>query len=153
LQPAVTAYGLAGLLQPHLDFARAYCTYECVRCTEVCPTGAIAPLGVEAKKRVQVGRVRFVEDLCVVVTDRTDCGACAEHCPARAVRMVPWEDALTLPEIDADSCVGCGACEHACPVRPVRAILVDGSATHGVAAPPREEAPLAPLPAGGGFPF
>jgi ferredoxin len=122
-----------------------------VRCTEVCPTGTLVRLAPGEKQTLQLGRVRFLETLCVVVTDWTECGACAEHCPTRAVRMVPWEGALTLPELDPEVCVGCGACEHACPVDPVRAIQVDGHALHARAEPPRETA--APLLAPSEFPF
>jgi ferredoxin len=151
LQPAFLQFGLAGLLQPRLDYAAAYCDYECVRCGEVCPTGAIRALSAAAKKRVQVGRVRFVEDLCIVVTEWTACGACAEHCPTGAVHMVPYEGDLTLPKLDNDVCVGCGACEHACPVVPIRAIVVDGEPVHLTAAPPRETRP--PVHAPEDFPF
>ncbi len=151
LRPTLWEYGVEGLLRPRLDFRSAYCDYECVRCTEVCPTGALQRLVPEAKKSLQLGRVRFLETLCVVVTDWTECGACAEHCPTRAVRMVPWEAGLTLPELDPEVCVGCGACEHACPVEPVRAIRVDGHRQHGRAEPPRvtEAPPVAPAD----FPF
>lgn len=151
LRPALLEYGWVGLLRPRLDYRAAYCDYECVRCTEVCPTGTLARLTPAEKKSVQLGRVRFLESLCVVVTDWTECGACAEHCPTRAVRMVPWEAGLTLPELDPEVCVGCGACEHVCPVAPVRAIQVDGHTLHARAEPPRET--LAPLAAPADFPF
>ena len=143
IQPALLAYGAKGLLQPHLDFGVGFCTHACVRCGEVCPTGAIRRLGAEPKKRVQMGQVQFIEDNCVVVTDRTACGACAEHCPTRAVFMVPYapEPRLTVPELDPEVCVGCGACEHACPVWPHKAIYVDGVAEQVLAQPPRETAP------------
>ncbi len=161
IQPALSAYGAKGLLQPHLDFGVGFCTHTCVRCGEVCPTGAIRRLGVEAKKRLRMGQVHFIEENCVVVTDRTACGACAEHCPTRAVYMVPYaeEPRLTVPELDPEVCVGCGACEFACPVWPHKAIYVDGEADQGLAQPPRERIPEgapAPLtvPAGGAdFPF
>jgi ferredoxin len=160
IQPALLAYGVAGLGQPSLDFSLAYCAYECVRCGEVCPTGAIAALAPAAKRRVRIGQVHFIESNCVVVTDRSACGACAEHCPTRAVRMVPYAQdlALTLPELDPEVCVGCGACEYACPVRPHKAIYVDGERVQGLAEAPRQRQPTpsGPVPGAGtgaDFPF
>ncbi len=167
IQPALLAYGPAGLFQPTLDFQLSFCNYDCVRCAAVCPTGAIAALSVDQKHRVQLGQVEFIEDNCVVVTDLTACGACAEHCPTKAVRMVAYppptrapglpEPAtnLTIPELDQAICVGCGACEYACPTRPHRAIYVRGEPVHGVAeAPPAEPLPQLPAaPSGEAFPF
>lgn len=61
LQPSFTEYGLRGFLQPYMDFHSNFCNYECTRCREVCPTGAIMPLVAEAKKRVQTGVAVFVK--------------------------------------------------------------------------------------------
>lgn len=133
LQPALLTYGARGFLNPHLAFELAYCTFECTRCGEVCPTHAIRPLSRETKKTTRIGTVRFIEQNCVVVAEKTDCGACAEHCPTRAVSMVPYQDGLTIPELQPAWCIGCGACEYACPVRPYRAIYVDGESEHQVA--------------------
>jgi formate hydrogenlyase subunit 6/NADH:ubiquinone oxidoreductase subunit I len=120
-----------------MSYATAYCTYECTRCGLVCPTDAIRPLSTEDKKLSRIGTVHFVEDNCIVVTERTACGACAEHCPTQAVHMISYEGDLTLPELETAVCVGCGACEHVCPVRPHRAIYVDGEPLHKLAEVPR----------------
>lgn len=129
LQPSVLQYGLAGLLQPTMAFDASFCNFECTRCTEVCPSGAIARLSVEDKKFSQSGRVVFIRENCVVYTEETDCGACTEHCPTKAVTMIPYKNSR-IPQVNADYCIGCGACEHACPVRPYRAIYVDGNSVH-----------------------
>jgi ferredoxin len=126
LQPALLEYGLSGLLQPHMDYASGYCSYECNRCGQICPTGAIRPLDLAAKQTVQFGIAHFVRDNCIVYTDHTACGACDEYCPTKAVHMIPYRDGLTIPEVRETLCVGCGACENACPARPHRAIYVDG---------------------------
>jgi polyferredoxin len=139
LQSSTLEYGLVGFLQPHLDATTGYCNYECTKCSEVCPNGAILPLTIEEKKLTQIGIVKFIKHNCVVYTDETLCGACSEHCPTKAVKMVPYKDTLNIPEVETDICVGCGACEHACPVRPHRAIYVDGNAVHQVAKAPKEE--------------
>lgn len=135
LQPSFRAYGLAGLFQPHMDFKAGACDYECRRCLEVCPTSALQSFSLETKKRIQLGEAAFFKHLCIVHTERTACGACAEHCPTAAIKMVPWRDGLTLPVVEPDLCIGCGACEHACPTEP-RAIVVRPHSLHRTAADP-----------------
>ena len=144
LQPAFLEYGLTGMMQPRMDYHTNFCNYECTTCADVCPAGAIMPLTEEAKKTTQIGKVIFEKDNCVVKVEGTSCGACAEHCPTKAVHMVPYEGDLKIPETDQDICIGCGACEHACPTRPYRAIYVDGDFKHQVAELPKEEKLEAP---------
>lgn len=136
LQPAFREYGLQGIFQPYMDPISGYCNYDCIRCLEVCPTGAIKTLSAEEKKAVQMGRTRFIKDLCVVTKDNTACGACSEHCPTKAVNMVPYKDALKIPQVDNTICIGCGACEYACPTNP-RSIVVDGNPIHKIAEAPK----------------
>ncbi len=130
LRPSITEHGLAGFLQPYQDFTVAFCSYNCSNCSQICPTGAIQPLTVEERRAVRTGKARFFQDLCVVKTKGTSCGACNEHCPTQAVKMVPWKNNLTIPEVNPDLCVGCGGCEFICPVRPDKAIIVDGLPVH-----------------------
>lgn len=130
LRPSITQHGLAGFLQPYQDFTVAFCSYNCSNCSQICPTGAIQPVTVEERRAVRTGTAHFFQDLCVVKTKGTSCGACNEHCPTQAVHMVPWKNGLTIPEVDPDLCVGCGGCEFICPVRPDKAIVVDGLEVH-----------------------
>ena len=153
LQPSFLNYGLTGIMKPVMDYHSGYCNYDCVRCTEACPTGAILPLKKEAKQLVQMGVARFEKLNCVVYTDETNCGACAEHCPTKAVHMVPFKDDLVIPETTDDICIGCGACEHACPTTPFKAIYVDGKEIHQVAKKPKEEKLKNPLKETEEFPF
>ncbi|WP_083631234.1 4Fe-4S binding protein [Labilibacter marinus] len=141
LQPAITEYGLAGFMQPHMDYAHAgFCNFDCNRCSEICPTGAILPIPMEEKQLTQLGKAVFVKRNCVVHRDGTDCGACSEHCPTKAVVMVPYRDGLVIPEVNQDLCIGCGACEHPCPVdHPHKAIYIEGSPEHQMAEKPKEE--------------
>lgn len=129
LQPSLASYGWEGLFQPVMDYRVSFCNYDCVACSQVCPTGAILPLLVEQKKEVQLGKARFIKRECVVYTENTDCGACSEHCPTKAVNMVPYQHGLTIPEVTTSICVGCGACEYACPTDP-KAIVVDANPVH-----------------------
>jgi len=118
------------MLQPRLDNIAGFCNFECKVCGDVCPTGAILPLELEKKKLVQLGKAKFIEDNCIVKTEKTDCGACSEHCPTKAVHMIPYEGKLVIPEVREKYCIGCGACEYACPVTPYRAIYVEGNSIH-----------------------
>jgi len=130
LKPAFMEYGIGGMMIPTMSFERGFCNFDCKLCATVCPTGALRPITVEEKHRLQVGRVVFAPERCVVNTNGTSCGACSEHCPTQAVKMVAYKNGLTIPSIDAEICVGCGGCEYICPVRPHRAIYVEGNAVH-----------------------
>ncbi len=136
--PSFFDYGLEGFMQPKLDYHKSFCNFDCVRCTEVCPTGAIKKLDRETKHITQVGIARFMYESCIVTVDRTDCGACSEHCPTKAVTMVPY-NGLWLPEVEPDLCIGCGACEFACPTEPYKAIYVESSSIHALATPLGED--------------
>jgi ferredoxin len=153
LAPTFIAYGVGGMLQPHMDYSVSYCNYDCTACGTACPSGAIQAMSQEAKRLVQIGQARFLKDECVVVKNKKDCGACSEHCPTKAVKMVPYEGKLVIPELTNELCVGCGACEHACPTRPQKAIYVEANPVHLQAKKP-DVKKLEPesLPAGE-FPF
>ncbi len=135
--PSFFDYGLNGFMQPKLDYHRSFCNFDCVKCTEVCPTGAITKQTPGEKQKIQIGVARFMQESCIVTIDRTDCGACSEHCPTKAVHMVEWEG-LRLPEVTPDLCVGCGACEYACPTEPYKAIYVESNLVHLEARPIEE---------------
>lgn len=140
LRPSLLQYGLEGFLQPYMDPSSGYCNFDCTICGEVCPTGAILPLTVEQKQVTQVGVVHFIRENCVVYTDETLCGACSEHCPTKAVKMVPYKETLNIPHTEQELCIGCGACEHACPVVPYKAIYVEGQEVHQTAKKPEIKA-------------
>lgn len=120
------------LAQPELTFTHGMCEQTCNICSQICPTAAITPVSLEEKKTLKIAEVEYIKSLCVVETDSKDCGACAEHCPTKAVRMIPYKDGLMIPQIRPEICIGCGSCEHICPVRPARAIIVKpiGQQTH-----------------------
>ena len=139
LQPSFLEYGISGMMQPYMDYDTSFCNYECSRCSEVCPNGAILPLTKEQKLTTQTGVVRFEKRNCVVFIDETSCGSCSEHCPTKAVRMVPYKGLLTIPETTPEICVGCGACKYACPSTPYKAFVVDGHPVHKTAKKPEEK--------------
>ncbi len=139
LKPAFAEYGMEGIMQPTVYYEKGFCNFNCTVCGEVCPTGAILPLTKEEKRLTQMGHVVFIEENCIPHTEGTSCGACSEHCPTQAVKMVPYRDGLTIPQVDTTICVGCGGCEFICPVRPYRAIYVEGNPVHIEAKPFVEE--------------
>ena len=140
LVPSFLEYGFLGIMQPRMNFLSGHCNYDCTICMDICPSGAIVPLPAETKKLTQTGVARFIKENCVVYTDNTDCGACSEHCPTKAVDMVsypnPVNKRLKIPEVKPEYCIGCGGCEHACPTKPYKAIYVDGNPVHKIAKKP-----------------
>lgn len=136
LQPSFRHYGISGMMQPVMNYHKSFCTYNCTRCTEICPTNALHPLVQEAKKLTQIGKAIFIMDNCIVKTEKTNCGACSESCPTKAVHMIPYEGNLVIPEVTSDICIGCGHCEFACPTVPYKAIFVDGNPVHVAAKKP-----------------
>ncbi len=133
LQPSFLEYGFFGMIQPRLDNLAGFCNFECKICTDVCPTGAILPLELGEKKLVQLGKAKFVKENCIVETEKTDCGACSEHCPTKAVHMIPYQNQLLIPEVREEFCTGCGACEYACPTKPYKSIYIEGNPVHQLA--------------------
>lgn len=135
IRPAIGEYGIDGVMLPVMDYNLSFCNYECTVCSQVCPNGALIPLEKEEKIVMQIGKAHFFKGRCIVVTDGTDCGACDEHCPTKAVHMVPYKDSLRIPQVDQSLCIGCGGCEYICPARP-RAIIVSGNLEHEIAKKP-----------------
>lgn len=165
LKASTIQWGLAGFMQPYMDFSSGFCQPECTNCTDTCPTGAITPLTQKEKISEKIGTAIFNRELCVVFTDGTDCAACAEHCPVQAIEMIMFNEkkSLYIPHVHEEVCIGCGACEHVCPVRPHTALVIQGVKVHRKAAPfteemrlykPQEKAPQeAPKPLENPFPF
>jgi NAD-dependent dihydropyrimidine dehydrogenase PreA subunit len=140
LQPSFLEYGLLGIMQPRMDYINGFCNFECTACTDVCPSGAILPQNLETKKTIQLGKAKVIKENCVVHAEGTDCGACAEHCPTKAVKMIfDPEINKKAPVVTEDYCIGCGACEFACPTKPYKAIYVVSNITHAIAQKPVEE--------------
>lgn len=140
IKPAVGEYGIDGLFLPVLSYKKHFCGYDCNACTQVCPNYALLPLTMEEKKLCQIGRAKFSLRNCVVFTDKTDCGACDEHCPTKAITMIPYKKTgLYIPKLDRDICIGCGACEYICPAVPVKAMIVEANEVHKTAEKPVKE--------------
>lgn len=101
-----------------------------LKCTTVCPSGALRPL--KDAFEIHMGLAEVDRALCVRSHEQS-CTICVDKCPigARALRFVDGGP----PEVMADGCVGCGVCQFYCPTTP-RAIVVQSyHALGGDAAP------------------
>lgn len=128
--------GLLHYLQPTMSYENGHCRPECHACSDVCPAGAIKPLGATHEEKMahkaslKIGRAVWIKDNCIPLTDGVKCGNCARHCPTGAISMIPSDPndpkSPQIPSVNEERCIGCGACEHLCPSRPFSAIHVEG---------------------------
>lgn len=88
----------------HIDYERGYCRENCIKCSEVCPAGAIKKITLDEKKKTKIALAKVVSTKC------THCDLCVKACPYGAITK---ED-LALPVIDNAKCIGCGACKNVC---------------------------------------
>ena len=84
--------GLMTLMQPESSYERGYCRPECVKCSEVCPVGAILKITPAEKSAISIGHAVWVKENCIPLTDGVSCGNCARHCPTGAITMVPCSE-------------------------------------------------------------
>jgi len=134
LYPALTQGGVESLYTPVVIPRLGYCEYNCTLCGQVCPTGAIPRLPVEAKRREVIGIAVVDRSHCLPHARKVDCIVCEEHCPIptkaiRVKRVIETNDRgeeveLHQPFVVEDLCNGCGICEHVCPLEGKAAIEV-----------------------------
>ncbi len=140
IKPSLGEYGFDAPFLPLLNFDNHYCSFECTRCSEVCPNGALLPLTKEKKQITAIAKAKFSLRECIVYTDKTDCGACEEHCPTKAINMVSYKGtALMIPHINKKECIGCGACQYICPATPIKAMKVVALQEHQEITPRKEQ--------------
>lgn len=120
LTPATSQLGLRNALHPAMDFGEGCCLYNCNRCTQLCPTGALLPLTREEKHSYICGTARVETGNCI------GCGQCVRRCPRAAVKLTETAG-RRVAAVDSSQCIGCGACEYICPASPFKAIVVDGN--------------------------
>ncbi|HUW17933.1 MAG TPA: NAD(P)H-dependent oxidoreductase subunit E [Sedimentisphaerales bacterium] len=67
------------------------------------------------QKRCPAGRCRALITYSVT-DDCIGCTLCAQHCPAEAIAMKPYEK----HEIDSEKCIRCGTCRNICPADAIK---------------------------------
>ncbi len=126
IHPAAFEAGIEGLWTPVMKMAIGYCEYECVRCTEVCPSGAIRRLDGSEKKQVRIGLAYIDRNRCLPYAYGRTCIVCEEHCPT-PTKAIWFEEVEVMtprggrvrvkqPRVRAELCTGCGICENKCPI-------------------------------------
>ncbi|MFQ6036853.1 MAG: NADH-ubiquinone oxidoreductase-F iron-sulfur binding region domain-containing protein, partial [Sedimentisphaerales bacterium] len=96
---------------------------EMVKKASLCGLGKTAPNPVlstikyfrdeyeaHLEKRCPAGRCKALITYSVA-DDCIGCTLCAQHCPAEAIEMKPYEK----HQIDIDKCIRCGTCKSVCP--------------------------------------
>lgn len=126
LYPAAYQAGIEGIYTPLVIPRLGYCEYNCTLCGQVCPTGAIPTLPVEAKRREVIGKAVFDKNHCLPFARKIDCIVCEEHCPipekairSREVQVMGLDGRLKTvkePYLVEEICNGCGICENVCPL-------------------------------------
>jgi polyferredoxin len=148
IQPALFESGIEGMWTPMLVMRVGYCEYNCVLCSQVCPTGAIWKITETEKlgkspgagdanskaKPIKIGTAFYDRGRCLPWAMDIPCIVCEEFCPTSpkaiwvAREEVTKSDGTVItvqqPRVDVDRCVGCGICENVCPVQDRPAIYV-----------------------------
>lgn len=88
----------------HLDYSEGFCKFDCHKCSQVCPSGAIKKISLEEKQKTRIGMAMINEDKC------SKCGLCAFACPVHAIIIEEGK----VPVLNAVKCIGCGACKNVC---------------------------------------
>jgi MauM/NapG family ferredoxin protein len=135
LVPSLNEAGWAGLWAPRLLPRSGYCDFGCNACGRVCPTGAIANLELESKRKAVIGKAYIDRSKCIAWSNNDPCAVCVEFCPVRpkAIQVIEQKQidprtgepvVVPLPYILKENCIGCGTCENGCPVIGQAAIRV-----------------------------
>jgi len=144
LHAAGLEYGWEGLWTPVARPTHAGCHQDCNFCTQVCPTGAIQPLDLAAKRRFHMGLASVDTETCLPLRsqDRRDCDVCYVECRQAGYEAIEMREIqielnppppegmfselelsemsrIRAPFVQAEACVGCGICEYRCHTRNV----------------------------------
>lgn len=101
-------------MTPCIDFTDGYCLSDCTVCGTVCPSGAISPFTISAKKILPIGKACIEIENCLLQIPE-ECNRCKSVCVYDAIKITAVTGTKVLPQLDETRCVGCGACAQICP--------------------------------------
>jgi MauM/NapG family ferredoxin protein len=87
----------------------------CMKCTKICPSGALLPLEADEIREVHMGAAELDKRMCLPWIRQGWCEACYRICPLKDEAIT--QISMLRPEVHADKCNGCGLCEEICPVK------------------------------------
>jgi len=88
----------------HIDYEKGkhYCEYNCHKCSEVCPSGAIKKISLTEKQNTRIG-------MAAVTPHCVGCENCVSACPTGAISIIEKRAV-----VDGSKCIGCGKCAAVC---------------------------------------
>jgi len=91
----------------HIDYTKGekHCKFNCKKCSEVCPSGAIKKMTLDEKQRTRIAMAYIDPEKC------DSCGICRVKCPVSAI----FKDSNGKSAVDGSKCIGCGLCAAHCP--------------------------------------
>ncbi len=93
----------------HIEYDSAFCAFDCYKCGEVCPSGAIKRMDLAQKQKTRIGLAHIDENTCI------RCGLCIMKCPRETI----VRNDGGIVKIMSEGCIGCGACKVVCPAKAI----------------------------------
>ena len=107
-----------------------FCDF-CMKCVEVCPTGALTEFDPSKQK---LGIAVVNSKRCLAFSNSGGCRKCVDYCPFGAITL----DDQRRPVVSTALCNGCGICENICPTDTYRSF--SGIERRGINVFPEESA-------------
>ncbi len=101
----------------HIDYSKGkrFCEFDCKKCSEVCPSGAIKRITLEEKQNTRIAMAVINQENC------NSCEICINECPVNAITKQDNQKSV----IDASKCIGCGKCKTVCGFNAIEVFAVN----------------------------